>query len=321
LWYSVPFVGLYSKKYEEFKDCFLDKSGNEKDFWALDPRYKKVRQYLCDIYENAVKEWKLDGLKLDFIDSFKIYPDTPAFDERWDTRSVEEAVDRLLRETTDALRAINPDIMIEFRQSYFGPTIRKYGNMIRVADCPNDSFMNHAVGADLRFLLGKTPVHSDMLMWHNEDTVESAAHQVICTLFTVPQISVLLDRIPESHRRMLENYLSFWRAHRDTLIGGTLYAEGTDAHYSMVRAERERELIAIAYLPVPLTVKKGYDHVVLINGSSANTLAVRFEKGTARMRWRILDCEGVLVEEGVVMGDGIDDYDVPESGRLEFELL
>ncbi|MEE0981834.1 MAG: glycoside hydrolase family 36 protein, partial [Acutalibacteraceae bacterium] len=70
LWYSVPFVGLYSQKYEEFKDYFLDKSGNEKDFWALDPRYKKVREYLCGVYKKAVTEWKLDGLKLDFIDSF-----------------------------------------------------------------------------------------------------------------------------------------------------------------------------------------------------------------------------------------------------------
>jgi hypothetical protein len=39
------------------------------------------------------------------------------------------------------------------------------------------------------------------------------------------------------------------------------------------------------------------------------------------MKWRIFDCEGELVEEGVLVGKGIDDYDVPESGRIEFELL
>ena len=39
-------------------------------FFSLDPRYKKVREYLSNLYESAVKEWDLDGLKLDFIDSF-----------------------------------------------------------------------------------------------------------------------------------------------------------------------------------------------------------------------------------------------------------
>ena len=324
LWYSVPFVGTQSKMYKRFSDKVLGQFHGQGDLqWTcLDPRYPDVRQALIDIYRNAMLDWGLDGFKLDFIDSFGLYSEASfAYDERRDTQSLEEGVDKLLDGITKTLRAINPEVLLEFRQSYIGPVIRKYGNMFRVADCPADPIKNRVMGVQLRYLLHGSAVHSDMLMWHYEDTPEAAAKEVIPTLITVPQISVLLDRIPESHRRMLENYLSFWRAHRDTLIGGALYAEGTDAHYSMVRAERERELIAIAYLPVPLTVKKGYDHVVLINGSSANTLAVRFEKGTARMRWRILDCEGVLVEEGVVMGDGIDDYDVPESGRLEFELL
>ena len=48
---------------------------------------------------------------------------------------------------------------------------------------------------------------------------------------------------------------------------------------------------------------------------------MRFEKGTPRLKWRIFDCEGEQVEEGVFMGEGIEDYDVPESGRIEFEVI
>ena len=141
---------------------------------------------------------------------------------------------------------------------------------------------------------------------------------MIPTLVTVPQISVLLDQIPESHCRMLTNYLSFWRAHRETLIEGKLTAESPESDYSLVRTERGGELIAIAYLPVVLSVEREYDRVILVNGTAASTLAVRFTKRTPRMKWKIYDCEGDLVEEGVIMGEGIDDYDVPESGRIEF---
>ncbi len=42
-------------------------------------------------------------------------------------------------------------------------------------------------------LAGTTPVHADMLMWHSDEPVESAAMPLIHLLFAVPQISVLLD--------------------------------------------------------------------------------------------------------------------------------
>ena len=150
LWYSVPFVGLYCEKYEEFKDYLLDKSGNEKDFWALDPRYKKVREYLCGIYKKAITDWKLDGLKLDFIDSFVLKGKSLEYDERRDYQSLEDAIHALMSEIKAELTAINSDILIEFRQSYIGPSIRKYGNMLRVGDCPGDILANRSQIINLR---------------------------------------------------------------------------------------------------------------------------------------------------------------------------
>ena len=324
LWYSVPFVGTQSKMYQRFADKVLGRFKGQGDLqWTcLDPRYPDVRRALIDIYRNAMLDWGLDGFKLDFIDSFALHSEASfAYDDRRDTQSLEEGVDKLLDGITRELRAINPEVLIEFRQSYIGPVIRKYGNMFRVGDCPADPIKNRVMGVQLRYLLRGSAVHSDMLMWHYEDTPEAAAKEVIPTLITVPQISVLLDRVPESHRRMLKNYLSFWREHRRTLIDSELKVEGADGHYSLVCTESEEERIVIAYLPVPMTIKKTDSRVILINGTSADTLAVRLEKGTARMRWCIFDCEGEQVEEGIVMGEGIDDYDVPESGRVEFTLL
>lgn len=324
LWYSVPFVGTQSKMYARFSDKVLGHFSGEGELrWTcLDPRYPDVRQALIDIYRRAMLDWGLDGFKLDFIDSFALNGEAAlAYDDRRDTQSLEEGVDRLLAGVTEALRAINPEVLIEFRQSYIGPVIRKYGNMFRVGDCPADPVKNRVNGVQLRYLLRGSAVHSDMLMWRADDTPESAAKQVIPTLITVPQISVLLDRIPESHRRMLENYLSFWHAHRDTLLDGQLHAEHPESDYTLIRTVRDGELIAIAYLPVPLTVKHAYDRVILINGTAESTLAVRFEKDAPRMRWSIYDCEGELLEQGMTMGRGIDDYDVPESGRIEFERV
>ena len=66
LWYSVPFMGEKCSVFPEFKDMLLRKYGE--NVYLLDPRYKKVREFLINVYTTAVIEWNLDGLKLDFID-------------------------------------------------------------------------------------------------------------------------------------------------------------------------------------------------------------------------------------------------------------
>ena len=104
--------------------------------YVLDPRYKKVRDFLVNTYVNTVKEYDLDGLKLDFIDEFDMRQadeKARAYDDKRDTQSLVDAVDMLMTDVRNALSAIKSDILIEFRQNYVGPMIRKYGNMFRVS--------------------------------------------------------------------------------------------------------------------------------------------------------------------------------------------
>ena len=315
LWYSVPFMGTAAKNYERFKTMLLNPSHSKSP--CLDPRFPEVRRFLTETYVKAVKDWGLDGFKLDFIDSFSLSDETPAFDERWDTISLEEGVDRLLRDVTDGLRAINPDILIEFRQRYYGPAVRKYGNMIRVGDCPNDSLANHVAGLDLRFALGRSAVHSDMLMWHPDTPVEAAAYQVITTLFLVPQISVLLDKIPQSHRDMLKFYLKFWNEHRATLLDGELNADNPESLYSQVRSVRDGEMIAVSYAKPVLSVH-GDLRLYHVNATDSERLYVRFETDGGDRRLVIRDCTGAVTEDRAFRAsEGVHEFLVPRSGMME----
>lgn len=117
LWYSVPFVGRHSEAYQTFSGCFLDEG--ERGFNRLDPRFPHVREYLIQTYETALRDWDLDGFKLDFVDAFS-GPRACETGGGRDFDSVEAATDCLLTEVMKRLRAIKPDIMIEFRQSYIG---------------------------------------------------------------------------------------------------------------------------------------------------------------------------------------------------------
>lgn len=310
LWYSVPFTGIHCEKYEEFKDMLLDKSGDEKTFFALDPRYKKVREYLVGIYTNAVKNWKLDGLKLDFIDSFYLKVKSLETDPRRDYSSLEDAIHALMSEVKVSLTAINPDILIEFRQSYVGPSIRKYGNMLRVGDCPCDIIKNRFNVVNLRYTSGKTAVHSDMIMWSTDDTAENAALQFASILYSVPQISMRIDKLPDDHYKMLKFYISFWKEWRDVLLDGKLTATNPECEYSLVCSELNDKAVITAYTDTVIPVKT--KETVAVNATAGEMLIIKNAKGK---KYTVINCKGEEISKGGIETN-LQEIEVPVAGMV-----
>ncbi|MBQ2730100.1 MAG: alpha-galactosidase [Clostridia bacterium] len=309
LWYSVPFLGKNSDSFEEFKDYTLY-SFFDDTVYVLDPRYKKVREYLSAFYSEAVGEWGFDGLKLDFIDSFCLGNDEGKPTHLRDYESLEDAVEALMEDVKCALTKINPDVMVEFRQSYIGPAIRKYGNMLRAGDCPCDSLSNRRAIIDLRLISGDTAVHSDMLMWSVHDTVESVSLQLASILFSVPQISVRLDKITEEQKKALSYYMGFWRENRELLLDGTLYADAPGAVYSKAYSEKDGKAICVNYEDPVVT--GGWDSFVAVNCTGASCLYI---DGHKEKSYKIVNCMGDTLSVGT-FGSDLEKISVPRGGMI-----
>lgn len=310
LWYSVPFMGIYCDKYEEFKDMLLDGCGDEKTFFALDPRYERVRNYLASVYEFAVKNWKLDGLKLDFIDSFVLKGKALEYDEGRDYQSLEDAIHALMSDIKKRLTAINPEIIIEFRQSYVGPSIRKYGNMLRVGDCPCDILKNRFNVVNLRLTSGKTAVHSDMIMWNVNDTVENAALQFTSILYSVPQVSMRVDKLPEDHYKMLRFYLLFWKEWRDVLLDGKLTATNPECEYSLVCSKLGDKAVCTAYSDRIISVKAA--ETVAVNATAEKSLIIKNAQGKS---YKVVNCMGEELSQGKIETK-LEEINVPIAGII-----
>lgn len=314
LWYSVPFVGAYAENYERFKDYLLDGTGNNTTFWSLDPRYKEVREFLIKNYITAVKDWGFDGLKLDFIDRFKLSGKSLEFDEKRDFQDLEAAIDKLMTDIKNALTEINSDVLIEFRQTYVGPAIRKYGNMLRVTDCPGDAIMNRQDIANLRLTSGKTAVHSDMLMWNYNEPVENAALQFVSSLYAVPQISVKIADLNNQHKKMLKFYLGFWRENRDVLIEGKFIANNPESSYSQVLSHNSDTAIVTAYTD-RIICSNGFKRIIAINSTNSNHLYIKDAKN---MSYKVLNCMGEHITSGVI-NSALEEKIVPLAGMIEIE--
>ncbi|MGD1946411.1 MAG: glycoside hydrolase family 36 protein [Croceivirga sp.] len=318
LWYSVPFCGVKSKAYQRFKGKFL----TENHRWApvFDPRYPEVRQYLVQTYVQAVKNYRLDGLKLDFIDDFKSYPETSFDWEGKDTLSINGAVDRLLSEITSELKKLNPEIFIEFRQKYTGPAIRKYGNMLRAFDCPGDYIMNRVRIADIKMIAGDTAVHSDMVTWHKEEDVEIAALHYLNTLFGVPQISVMLSEIPASHLRMISFFTRYWSENKDILLSEAFYPKSPSENYPVLYAQKGGRKIIGLYSDHFISVQGNEKSVDIINSRCSPNVVVLAEN-PAEFKGVVFNCCGEIVQEfNGALKEGCNLLTLPNSGILKMKM-
>lgn len=320
LWFSVPYVGIHSNVFECFKDKLLDPGDHE--HFVLDPRYKEVREYLVSAYERAVEKWGIDGLKLDFIDSFKFFKESTEFSPHMDTGSVEDGVCMLLDEVYTKLTSIKPDILIEFRQSYVGPVMLKYGNMFRAFDCPMDPVTNRVSIVNLRLTSGKRAVHSDMIMWDNDEPTETAADKLINVLFSVPQISVRINELSRDHYKMLKYYLSFWNENKEVLAKGKLCAKNPEANFSLVNSELNGKMVAVAYSDRVLKINKHFTSISFVNGTGDDRLYIETLLDDAEYQYSIYNCTGDLIERGnAVISRGINEFSVPESGLISFSKM
>lgn len=316
IWYSVPFVGFKTDAFKKFEGKYLYTLAPHQA-GVLDPRFPEVREYLINIYENAVKEWDLDGLKLDFIDRFTFEnvptPD-PAIAENYagrDIKSLATAVDVLLSEVIRRLRLIKPDILVEFRQNYIGPAIRKYGNMFRASDCPNDYVSNRIRTLNLRLTSGGTAVHSDMLEWHETETPENAAMQLLNIIFSVPQVSVKLEKVPESHRQMLRFWLDFCKEHTDTLLHGVLKPYSPVFRYPLVEANGKDETIFAVYNPLVVATLPANQTSYIVNSTQKGSLALEYQGNDATVT--VYDCLGNKRYTTAIKA-GMHRIDVPPAG-------
>jgi alpha-galactosidase len=318
LWFSVPFIGYRSQAWKKFSSMMLRRE-DALETGIVDPRFPEVREHLAGIFARCLRAWDLDGLKLDFIDAWWFDPNPVKPGDGRDIVDLDVAVDALMKDILARVRQVKPDVMIEFRQAYVGPLMRTYGNLFRAADCPGDVLINRARTLDLRVLCGKSAVHADMLMWHQDEPVAAAALQFLAVIFAVPQISVDLTRISADHGAMLRFWTSWWRAHRACLLGGDLDPRHPELGFPVVQADGADESVIAVYADAALGRVVGTPptlHVVNASRQDRVVLDISQDLGTKTITVR--NCMGQVVStEKITLSAGVHALAIPASGVAE----
>jgi len=231
------------------------------------------------------------------------------------------AVDQLISEITAALKAINSAVLIEFRQKYIGPRLKKIGNMFRAFDCPQDSLTNRLRTTDVRLLAGLARTHSDMFTWQPDDPVEYAALQLNNILFSVPQISVRLPEQSAEHLAMIRFYTQYFNAKRELLLDGHFRATGPLENYPVLAVRSHGNAIYGCYADWVVDIDTELVAFDLINGKISAGVVVRLPEDLGRGRIRIYDCRGTYEAYEATLDRGLHEFPVPASGMVTVQRM
>ena len=325
LWYALPYIGEKTQSYARWKNRVLKIQPPYSSWHVLDPRYPEVREHIITIFQRALDDWNLDGFKLDFLDRFaraSAAENPPR--SGMDIPSIPDAADTLLTTLADRLTRMNPNVMLECRQTYIGPLSRRWGNVFRAEDCPNSSLTNRVSLLDIRLLCGRTVTHADPIMWNPGESPQSAAMQFTHTLFSVPQVSVRLASLPPEHREMLRFWLAFYTAHRRTLLEGSIEPNAPEGLYDQVvmrggrgNSKGEEEIIVCYNRNV---VEPSPDKpAVVINGGWNSELIWKIPEGAPPREYRLTDCRGRPFADGRIPG-GLSTLSVPPASVVETDI-
>jgi len=315
VWFTVPFAGYATETFKQLGDKMAFKLDGMRA-GVLDIRYREVRDHIIGVYERFVDSYGIDGLKLDFVDAWRTEPGNAApYNEAMDIRSLDKAVRVLMREIYERMTAKNPEFLIEFRQSYIGAEILRNCNMLRVGDCAADPITNRQGIAAIRLLNGRTAPHSDMLLWSKTETPVNCMRQMLNILFSVPQISVLLTKVPEEQLKAVKRFVDYWRENRDILLGGRFRAVSPTAIYSQMSAEKDGRRISVLYEDGQTALSCADEDVW---NCTANDYIVVLSCASAS--YRVFDWSGKELETGTI-NPGASVINVPAGGLVKIKEL
>ncbi|MFD7730240.1 glycoside hydrolase family 36 protein [Kitasatospora phosalacinea] len=319
LWHAIPFVGDRSGAAERLAGHTLAHLPLLETF-LLDPRSATVRAHQVERLAAAVEQHGVDGLKIDFVDTFARRPAPGAAgtaSPEADCATVAEGVQKLLAALDARLRATRPDVLVEHRQDYVGPGLWPYATMVRATDCPHNAVENRVRTADLRLTAGPLAVHADPLTWHPRESPEQIAVLLQSVLFATAQVSVDLTAQNAEQLTALAFWLSVMKEHRNLLQRSELRPHRPELAYPVIEARDGARLAFGRYAPLPLRARGAWELLLVANADQDTLVRIEFDRAPGTVDLLVQDCLGGTVARAQTPVGGTElSVRVPTGGLL-----
>jgi alpha-galactosidase len=269
LWVGPFMVGDESWAAERYAHL-LHAHDDRLHYSQLSPWYAATGALVGDLLERLIEDYRLDGLKLDFIDAVK----PGARPSNADYATLGAGLYTALCEAVERIAARHPSLLIELRSRYTNLAARRYGNLYRASDVPFNFAWNRWQATMLRLLVPDRAVHLDPAIWHPQDSDENVAVHLINLVCSVPMVSIELDSYPQSHIDLVRHWIAFYQAHRQALVHGRFEPLLRLGHVPLIRFGSADETIVGVYEDFAFTLEAGPLPLWLLNATTRPYLEV-----------------------------------------------
>lgn len=315
LWVAPFMVGKDSAAARRYPHLLT--TGQERErFDNLSAWHDETREIVASLLERLVRDYDLDGLKIDFLDSISIHS---VRREGAHDQTLGSSLYELLKNVTQHLLTIKPDLLIEFRNSYTNLASRSYANLYRSSDVPINFTLNRWQAVMMRLLAPDRAVHLDPALWHCDDTDTNVAVHLINLLVSVPMVSIELDQYPQSHIDLIRYWISFYNTHRNTLIHGEFKPVLRLSYIPVVYFIGKTETIIAVYDDLPISLKAITQSIWLLNASNQPCVMVQSSHMSGTHKMIVRDKFGYITSEEDIQFP-VTQLNVEIGGSIEIQM-
>lgn len=311
LWIAPFMVGVKSENFRSLSR--LLHPHDHGSFKCLCPRNLDAQEHIVRVMKGLMTDYGLDGFKMDFIDAVDPAPCPGGHSHEFETQG--EGMDAALGRIRSELSAVNPNVLLEFRQGYANLACRAHCTMFRAGDAPMDFDTNLWRITMIRSYARTFPVHFDPAYWHSAESEEGVARHMICSVFCVPMLSVDFEKLPPEHLRIIGRWIDFYHRNKEIINFGEFEPEISNATIETVTVHDDnRAIVGLFRDSAVPAAPEGIRRVQVLNASNSPSLMASGEySGWAyEVESRFAD----ILENGRI---GKDRVDVPIGGMLKLQ--
>jgi hypothetical protein len=296
-------MGKNARAWEKMKDCMITVGGIADPH--LDPRLKKVHDYLVESWERLFAFYHVDGLWYDFLEiPGNADPLKPGMEIV--SADLNTAYTLLMQELYKKAVGLNPDAVIIMRRASANLNAKTYCTHIWPMDTPQDYNMNRRDVLYLKTLGPGVLTHACCTSWPISESSENVTRQMASIVMAgVPAFSVKLAESPAEHNAIIKAWLSYYESNRQELVNGEMTPLLPTPPSAAIRIEEGKQAFFGFFEALPGLIEissEKINKITLINAFSNRTVT-RLERVEGEWLAKIYDQTWNLVSQTILKSD------------------
>ncbi|MGV3761749.1 MAG: alpha-galactosidase [Parapedobacter sp.] len=280
-------MGKHAKAWPAMNGCMLMVDGQAQPY--LDPRMRKVHDYLSDAWEYMFDTYDIDGLWYDFLEIPEKADPVPAGISTV-SLDLHQAYTLLMQRLYRKALECNPNAVIILRRGSANLNAKTYCTHVWPMDVPQDYNMNRRDVVFLKTYGAGVLTHACCTSWAiSESDVNVARQMASITLAGVPAFSVILQDSPTTHNQIVKAWLEFYHRHKEDLVLGQLTPLLPTPPSALLKVVRNKQAFFGFFEAIPgLITVEGVRKIFIINAYS-NRTTTRLEGVSGQWKVGVFD--------------------------------